>query len=214
MSHYADPRSIRKYAGLDESDIPDSKLDFYIEQADTIVFNDVAIGVMNEIIDGSPNGNTGTLETNHKHIADTNYDCVVNTADVTVYVWGDVESISTRITWGVSSINPDFGKVYLSSIPSATFDAVSIDYYYYKHKPDYGLLRRAANLWATYDYIFSEYLLIPQSSRMGAFSWRHTKPYMDLKQRYNEAINAFNKRPYVKKKQKDITMGEKYLDEY
>jgi len=214
LAHYGNPNAIRHYAGLDEDDVPDSELDFYIDQADSVVFTDVAIQVIDEVIDGSPNGARGTLGTDNRYIADTNYDCAVNSNDVTVYAWGKAGSLETREEWGVSSINPNEGKIYLSSIPSATFDEITIDYYYYKHKPVWSLLRRAANLWAAYDYIFAEYLLIPQTVRRGAFQFRHTKPYRDLKLKYDEAINLFNKVPFAKKKHDDITMPEKYMDEY
>lgn len=214
MSHLANPNAVRKYAGLHPEDVPDTELDFYIDEADRVVFGDTAIEVIEETLGGKTNGENSTFTTHFKHIADTDFDCEVTSSDVTVYAWGTSGELDTRTEWGVDSVDANEGIIYLSSIPSSTYDVMTIDYYYYKHKPNWNMLRRAANFWATYDYIFAEYLLIPTSLRRGALSWRHVKPYKDLLNRYYEAINFFNKRIYSKKYYKDIVMEEKYLGEY
>jgi len=213
-NHYADYNSVRKYIGVDDDDVTDNDLKFYIEGADSIVFQSVALQVIEGELSGKIDGVSTTFNTEYYYIADTDYDCLVDSDEVTVYAWGTYRSLDTRKTWGVSSINATEGKVYLSSAPPASYDALTIDYYHYKHKPNYHMLRRAANFYAAYDFIFAEYLLIPVSQRHGAISWRHAKPYQDLWDRYQEAINLFNQTPYSKKKQDDIKMGEKYLSEY
>lgn len=214
MANLADPRSVRKYTGLDPEDVTNENLKFYIEQADTVVFEDVAIQVINETLSGDINGTNSTFNTRHKHIADTNFDCSNSAVDVTVYGWGKAGSLDTRKEWGVSSINADEGKIYLSSVPASTYDCMTVDYYYYKNKPVWHSLRRAANMWAAYEFILAEYLLIPTSLRRGALSWRHVKPYKDLHERYLEEIIRFNKSLTTKKEHPYPTMGERYLDEY
>jgi len=214
MSHYGDPSIVRRYAGLPKEKVTDEDLGFFIEQADTIVFEDVAIQELNEQMCGKLDGINSTFTTYHKFIADTDYDSQIDANEVTVYGWGKCGTLRTRDTLTVSSINPLEGKIYLTSAPSSTYDCITIDYYYYRDKPVFHLLRKAANLWAAYEYIFSEYLLIPTSMRRGALSYKHTKPYLDLRARYYEVISMFNKKPFVKKKHPDITMGEKYLNEY
>jgi len=214
MAHYADPRSVRHYAGLNEDDVPDGDLDFYIDEADRMVFRDVAIEVIDEDLSGNINGTNSTFDTCHRYIADTDYDCAVGSTEVTVYGWGKAGSLDTRVALTVSSINPTEGKIYLASAPSATYDVLTINYYYYKTKPKWNILKRAANFYAAYDFIFAEYLLIPIAQRRGALSWRHARPYRDLYQRYLDAINVFNSKIYSKKKQNYPTMDEKYMSEY
>jgi len=216
MANLANPNAVRKYAGLNPDDVPDNELDFYIDEADRIVFGDTAIQVTGETLCGKVNGENSIFTTAYRYIADTDFDCAITSSDVTVYAWGTAGDLDTKEEWNIDSVDGNEGKIYISSssIPSSTYDCMTIDYYYYKHKPNWNMLRRAANFWAAYDYIFAEYLLIPTSLRRGALSWRHVKPYKDLLNRYYEAINFFNKRIYSKKFYKDIVMSEKYLEEY
>lgn len=214
MGNLADPRSVRKYTGLDPEDVTDENLKFYIEQANTVVFEDVAVQVIDERLSGDINGSNTIFTTNYKHIADRDFDCVNSSIDVTVYKWGTAGSLSTRSECTISSINAEEGKIYFKTAPASTYDVITINYYYYKNRPVWHTLRRAANLWAAYEYILAEYLLIPTSLRRGALSWRHVKPYKDLYERYLDAINRFNKHLTTKKKHSYPTMGEKYLGEY
>jgi hypothetical protein len=214
MTTLADPNTVRKFLRISAGDVTDEELDFYIEQANTIVFEDVAIQVIGEELSGKINGTNTTFSTQHKYIADTDFDCVNSIADVTVYAWGKEGSLSTRKEWGVSSINAEYGLIFLSSAPVSTYDVLTIDYYYYRNKPNWYLLKRAANIWAAYEFILSEYLLIPKKLRRGALSFEHTKPYEELYLRYQRAINMFNKKLATKKKYKHIKMGEDYLNEY
>jgi len=214
MANLANPMSVRKYTGLDSEDVTNENLKFYIEQANTVVFEDVAVQVIDEHLSGDIDGSNTTFSTHHKYIADTDFDCSNSSVDVTVYKWGTENSLSTREECVVSSINPEEGKIYLKTAPAATYDVLTVNYYYYKNRPVWHTLKRAADIWAAYEYILSEYLLIPTSLRRGALSWRHVKPYKDLYERYLDAINRFNKHLTAKKKHPHPTMGEDYLDEY
>jgi len=214
MANYADPRGVRKACGLDEADAPDADLQYYIEMADTLVMENVAIRRIGETLSGNINGINSTFECGHRYIADTDFDCSVSTSEVTVYAWGNRDYLNTRIEWGVGSLDSNEGKIYLSSVPPASYDVITMDYYFYKNKPSWFLLKRAANFYAAYDYIFSEYLLLPRSVRHGALSWTQVKPYIDLKQRFEDAISQFNYKIVVKREHPSIEMGEKYLNEY
>jgi len=214
MTNLADPRSVRKYCGLDPDDVTDEDLSFYIEQANTIVFEEVAVEVRGETLSGNINGTNTTFSTHHKFIADTDFDCVNSTLDVTVYKWGTAGSLNTRSRCDISSINPTQGKIYLKTAPDSTYDCLTANYHYYKNKPNWSLLKKAANFWAAYEFILAEYLLIPTSLRRGALSWKHVKPYKDLYERYQECINRFNRNITSKRKHPHPKMEEQYLDTY
>lgn len=214
MTNLASPDKVRKYLRITSDDVTDTELDFYVEEANTVVFEDVAIQITGETISGKINGTNTTFSVDHKYIADTDFDCINSKDDVTVYAWGKAGSLDTRKEWGVSSINAEEGLIYLSSAPVSTYDCLTVNYYYYKNKPNWYLLKRAANFWAAYEFILSEYLLIPKKLRRGALSFEHTKPYEELYLRYQRAINMFNKSISKKSKHVHFKMEEDYLNEY
>ncbi|MEM2262553.1 MAG: hypothetical protein QXK24_08895 [Ignisphaera sp.] len=196
------PEDVRKELGLSVEDVSDADLDYYINKAQSDLLNDIAIYRHDEIMKGTIDGYNATFQTWFYPIIDSNFDKKVDPSDITVYKWKDAYN---KETVAVSSINPEYGIIIVSTPPSTEYIFLTCSYYYV---PTYGInyerLSRVTALLAAYYYIRSEMLLIPETWAHGAYRFTKGTPAEELLNEYYREKDLLLKKDYVKKKHGEV----------
>ena len=173
---WCNPEDVRRVLGL-ENEVPDYKLEHFIEDAQREILDRIAIYEEADKLDGSINSWNTTFTYHHKYIADSNFDYE---PDMRVYAWRKGTILGRLV---VDTIDYDNQKVILYAAPSTNCTSITASYYYYPKYINTVRLRRVTALLAAYYYVLSEYLLIPEQWFHGAYRFRFDKAFDSI---YNE----------------------------
>ena len=152
-STYCTLARMRSITHFKEVEISDSDVNLFIPDADRAILRLATIEVYDEKLKGDIDGSNVLFTTEHKLIADIDFDADVDGDDVTVnrVAYDDEENpVSTEVT--VSSVNARDGIITLSAAPTTVNAEVGVyaDYRYYKKPVDYDILKLAANYYLAY----------------------------------------------------------------
>lgn len=198
---------VREIIGLSEVEAPDEELDNYIVKAQKKYRNDVAIWMRDDTLTGLIDSSNCTFNLTYKHIFDRNYDGNINSLDIDVYYWAQANSIDTRTTLSISTVNYEYGFVKTSTAP-AKGDSVAItaSYFFYPRDVDKDLESEAVATLAGYLYIKKEMLLIPDSTSHGAMRYSFSKPYNELYYDYLRLREGIIASPMITGTHPDVTL--------
>jgi len=202
---YSNPEEVRKRIGLKSGDVPDDDIIPFLGDAQKEVLDQIAIYQFDEDTTGDIDGVNTTFTLKHYPIADSNFDRLVNTADVEVYKWGDKDTIETKETVTVSTLYPDQGIMILSSAPASTYDIVVASYWYYPRHIKLNRIHKVVALLAGYYYVRSELLLLPRRWAQGAYRFESGTPAEDLLKEYYRALELVVGREHIKQEHGDIS---------
>ena len=164
MATWLDADYIRKNTEIDASDVDDTDLEFFAEQAQKETLMGINQQVVREkveyISDARPNDIDGSNKTFYTQnwlggfFSDSNYDLTVDTDDVKVI---KIDSDGTESNLTISSIGITGTSIILETAPSETdTDELYIDYTFSQidaSNPDARLKLAAAYLTASYAYL-------------------------------------------------------------
>ncbi|MHC1572280.1 MAG: hypothetical protein ACXQTL_05985 [Methanosarcinales archaeon] len=140
---------VRDVSGLRENEVSDDVLRRLIERAEREILRDITVEVKYGSLSGRINGSNATFYTQYAPIADSNFDGVVNTSDVTLYTVEEDNFGNKRYTKAaIASLDPDLGKVVFASPPSDDVDGIAVDYHYYLNRVDQAQVEYACALYA------------------------------------------------------------------
>jgi len=178
------PERIRELIGLSPEEVSDEQLIPYIKKAQERFLNDIALYVRDDTLKGNINGKNTKFTLSYTNVADRTFDNKVTVADIDVYTWTDADNPETRSEVPLSSINPIYGIVTLTTAPSKDVEKLTANYYYYPREIDTKLVSHAVSALAGFYYVMAEYLLIPERLSHGAYRFTHARPYMFLLEEY------------------------------
>lgn len=147
---YATLAKLRSVSHFSTAEISDTDVDALIADADRAVLRLATIEVYDEKLDGSIDGSNVLFTTQHKPIADIDFDEDVDADDVTIYLvdLNDEENEEHTETV-VTSVNARDGIITLTIAPTTSNAEVGVyaDYRHYNMPVDYDLLKLAANYY-------------------------------------------------------------------
>lgn len=153
ITSYSSLAQFRALAYFTPSDIADSIVTALIPLADRAVLHIATIEVYDEKLTGDIDGSNKIFTSQHKPIADIDFDKDIDKDDVTVYLvdYDDEENPISAET-EVDTVNARDGIVTLTTAPTTSNAEVGvhIDYRYYKSPVDFDLLTLAANYYLAY----------------------------------------------------------------
>ena len=147
---YASLAELRSVSHFSTAEISDVDVTALMAAADRAVLRLATIEVYNEKLSGSIDGSNVLFTSQHKPIADIDFDEDVDADDVTVYlVDHDSEQNEEHTETAVTSVNSRDGIITLTTAPTTTNAEIGLyaDYRYYNMPVDYDLLKLAANYY-------------------------------------------------------------------
>lgn len=147
---YATLAALRLVSHFLKADISDADVNSLISEADRAILRLATLEVYDEELSGDIDGSNKIFTTEHKPIADIDFDKDVDKDDVTVYLVDyDAEENPVATETEVSAVNARDGIVTLTTAPTTSNAEVGvyIDYRYYKGPVDYDMLTLAANYY-------------------------------------------------------------------
>lgn len=147
---YATLAKLRSVSHFSTAEISDTDVTALIGDADRAVLRLATIEVYDEKMSGSIDGSNKLFTTQHKPIADIDFDEDVDVDDVTIYLVDlDDEENEEHTETAVTSVNARDGIVTLTTAPTTSNAEVGLyaDYRYYNMPVDYDLLKLAANYY-------------------------------------------------------------------
>jgi len=208
---YTTPANIRDILGITSDVAPDTLLNSFINKADNVIFNTIAI----HEIDGKTgtskyargssglDGKTTKLYVEHIPIADKNFDKIVDPSDVKLYGWKIKNDESSKVDLSslITSVDWLSGQIVLSSAPSPdTYQKLTFDYYYYRYEVDWDLLELASKFYASYLFIIRELMLLPDNISWATIKQSYFKGKMPKYERmykeYKRIMNIIMTRPF------------------
>jgi len=201
MSRWITAEDMRRLNGLPSNDsnpnyAPDSLLQYYIDRGQISVRNHISVMNRDDQMSGSLNGSNTEFYVSNYPIFDNNYDGSINSHDITVYGWGDLDDFNTKTSLSVASVNYLEGRVVMSSAPSSTFEVLTADYRHSRYEIDFTQLELAVAYMSGKIYFEAEYFEIPDRTRVGAQSYTYTeRPNIRAWKAYLNAISNIIKNP-------------------
>ena len=153
VTTYATLAQLRNVSHYSSADVPDPKVNSLISEADRAILCLATIEVYDESLKGDIDSSNKIFTTQHKPIADTDFDKDIDKDDVTVYLVDyDEEENPVSTETEVATVNARDGIITLSTAPTTTNAEVGvhIDYRYYKSPVDFDMLILAANYYLAY----------------------------------------------------------------
>jgi len=208
---YTTPSNVRDILGITVDDASDALLNSFINKADNIIFNTIAIheidgktGTSKFARGGSGlDGQTTKLYVEHIPIADKNFDKIINASDIVFYGWKDPNDESSKVdlTSLVTSVDWLSGQIILSSAPSTdTYKRLTVDYYYYRYEIDWDLIELASTFYAAYLFIIREVMLLPDDVSWATIKQSYMKgklpKYERMYKEYKRVMNIIMTRPF------------------
>lgn len=148
---YATLDSIRDLTGITADEVSSTILGTIRDRAENKLLKDLTIEVKDEEMDSNLdgdylNGDNATFYTKNKPIADSNKDKTIDSNDITIYLWTDVEDETTRTEASIDNVRASTGRVVLSSAPSSNNEKITVTYSYYlsEEVPDWNTLELAS----------------------------------------------------------------------
>ncbi len=188
---WCNPEDVRRILGL-ENEVPDYKLEHFIEDAQREVLDRIAIYEEADKLDGSIDSWNTTFTYHHKYIADSNFDYE---PDMRVYAWSNGTILGRLV---IDTIDYDNQKVILYAAPSTNCTSITASYYYYPKYINTVRLRRVTALLAAYYYVLSEYLLIPEQWFHGAYRFRFDKAFDSLYDEFERELSNILRKEHYK----------------
>lgn len=183
---FTDISSVRELSGLTKDEISDTKLGTIIEYTDKEIVRGLHVRVKEEnLTEGSSKVSDTVFYTTYKPIADSNADGVIDKKDITV--WKRIDNDRTEVT--VSDVNPELGKIVLSS-PHNSADMLIIDYQYYKGNsiPDSDLMKEAASYKAAFLAMIRLKGKVPTKYSIGRMRVTDEIPGVNFRDRSREVL--------------------------
>ena len=149
-STYATLARLRAITHFTEAEISDSDVNLFIPDADRGILRMATIEVYDEELEGDIDGSNTIFTTEHKPIADIDFDKDIDEDDVVVYLKDyDAEQNPVSAEAEVSDVNSRDGIVTLTTAPTTTDTEIGvfIDYRYYQTSVDFDVLTLAANYY-------------------------------------------------------------------
>lgn len=164
---YSTVADVRLLGGFTAQEIDDATLASFIERAEQELLSAVAVRRRGEDLKPTPKGEwidgaNRVFYLAHKPVADTNFDAVVDAADLKVYAWTDPEEEATKAEITVSEVNPETGRLVLAQAPTTTIQRLTADYAYYLAQADWGLFRLASAFLAAYFAVLHLHARLPR----------------------------------------------------
>jgi len=185
LNTYTTPQDIRDLLGLTNDDAKDDILEEFITKSQNIILHYIQVKVIEEEISLDSSGKTIVLT--NQFLADTNFDKLINTLDVTVYGYVDEDSIETRTTLSLSTIWPENGILKLSS-DASSYGKVTVSYSYYTCSIDWNLVAMATAYYAGMLWVAREEFLVPDELTIGNIKVRQKQPWNKLREEFNRMI--------------------------
>lgn len=198
---YVTASDVRDYLNLDTADISDADLAKLISKADALVRKYITVYIEDEELldtDGSSatiDGSVSQYRVRHTPIADSNFDGVVDSSDVSVYGWVDSSDPSSKTQLTVSSVDAFNGLITLSSAPSSSYETLTITYRFHLARVDYTTLVPLASIYAVgYLYSVKNFDLLPTTYRMGenTVTFSRGRPSDIYWSRFMKMVNIIN----------------------
>jgi len=187
--HYTTPDIVKKKLGF-STEVDDQVLEYYIGEAEKDMLKDITIHVLDDQLSGNIDGTNKTFETSNTFIADQNFNLRVDSNDVQVYGWTDIDDPSTKASLSVSTIYPEYSKIILTSAPASTYEQITADYYYYPCKVYFDQFPDACAYLAAYYYALGEHAMLPEAWMHGSYRFTFGREYRYL---YNEYIRKIDR---------------------
>lgn len=147
---YSTLAQLRIVSHFTEADISDADVNDLVSKADRAILRLATIEVHNEALVGGIDGENKIFSTEHRQIADTDFDKDVDKDDVTVYLIDyDDEGNEVATETEVDTVNARDGIITLATAPT-TVNAeagINIDYRYYNVEVNFDMLTLAANYY-------------------------------------------------------------------
>ena len=201
---YTTPQDVRDLLGLTNDDAPDAILEEFITKAQNVILHYIQIRVQEEEITLDTSGKTISLT--NIFLADTNFDKLINTLDITVYGYVDEDSIDTRTTLSVSTIWPENGILKLTS-DASSYDKVTVSYSYYTCAIDWNLLALATAYYAGMLWVAREEFLVPDELTIGNVKVRQRQPWNKLREEFLRIVFHLTEIPMDLVNYKKITVS-------
>jgi len=208
---YSTPAGVRTLLDIDSAEASDTALQPFCDYAGKALLSYITIMHRDEQLKGDINGINKEYWCEHIPIADSDMDKDVDTADITVYTWTDATDEDTKTQVTVSSINPLTGRIVLASAPSTNVEIVTIDYRSYTVEVDWDLITLAANQYAAYLYLQSQYIMEGDTTKIGAVSkaFRGRMPFERMFDAFTKTMRLIRRKPFrifeLKKKFKELS---------
>lgn len=182
---FTTPQDIRDLLGLTNDDAPDAILEEFILKAQHVLLHYIQIRVLDEQISLDVSGTT--FKVNNAFLADTNFDKLINTLDITVYGWVNAESIESRTTLSPSNVWPEQGIVKLGA-DASSYEKITVSYSYYTCAIDWNLVAMATAYYAGMLWVAREEFLVPDDLTIGNVKVRQKQPWNILRNEFRMIV--------------------------
>jgi hypothetical protein len=182
---YATSQDVRDLLGLTIDEAPDDIMDGYILRAQNVVLHYIQVEVRREQIALDASGQT--VQVSHPFLADTNFDKVVDDADVQVWGWMDSDHIDTVSTLPIDAVWPEDGIVRLTGSAQG-FQMVTVNYSYYTCAIDWTLVTMAVAYYAGVLWVAREEFLVPEQLTIGNITIRQNQPWNKIRTEFDRMI--------------------------
>jgi hypothetical protein len=181
---------VRKILGLTVEEVSDDDLEYYIEDAQRDVFNQITEYHEHDRLIGSIDGRNTVYKFNYPYLADSDFDGI---PDIKVYVWVKDSIAGQALVTTIDLLN---NRVTLYAAPSSNASQVTACYYTYPSLIDTNRLPRITGLLAAYYYAMSEFALIPEQWFHGAYRFTFEKQFNRLLDEYYREIQTLIRREH------------------
>jgi hypothetical protein len=185
---WTSPDIVRRILGLTVEEASDEDLNYYIEDAQRDVFDQITEYHEHDRLEGSINGVNVAFKFHYSYVADSNFD---NSPDMKVYVWVGNTIAGQALVTTIDTLN---NIVYLYAAPSSNASQVTACYYSYPSKIDTNRLSRVTGLLAAYYYALAEFALVPEQWFHGAYRFTFEKQFNRLLDEYYREIETLKRR--------------------
>jgi len=199
---YCTAHDVRTFTGLSKVDADDLDLEDFLDPATKAVIEQITVSKDWEILSGTEDS---TIWYTTKYpIADVDGDNTVDTSDVKIYEWSDVNDASTKSEITSFTVTASEGKITLTTAPA--YDTITANYRYYPNQVDLDLLKHLTALYCGYLYTFTKWVWIPDTYQLGPVRARNLIPMWEkIYKEYVRLLQLVQKRqyavrePYIKK---------------
>jgi len=151
----------------------DETLEYYIQIAKYSILPDFSIQVRDDQCAGTIDSSNTIFYTSYKPIIDQNLDGTIDTDDIEVYVWEDLDDVQTKTEIDIDSIDYLNGFFTTKDPVSTDYEGVTADYRYSNYEVNSTLLKTAICYLAGYLYFTAEYMELPTYVRLGAHTYKY-----------------------------------------
>ena len=195
---YTTAQNVRDILGVDSDTAATDIVEGYIEYSQKIVMKFLQVPVLDEEMTGNLDGVNNTYSVMHLFIADTSANTVVNTLDVSIYLWPDSDDEFTKVQVTSFTFNPETGVFVLTDIPASTYEKITCSYSYYTSKIDWKLVELACTYYSAMMWVQRELFLVPTNVYIGNIRTISSKPWEYLRHEFQRMIDLLVAAPMDK----------------